>query len=140
MSIDRELFATLDETEQAELLVRLSRSAAMSVTGHDDIQETLLLNTALSERLLKGDYDVKSELMKFIEDPDMKSDFGSIYEVINGDEKASAALHIVSYGCAFNLRLAAKKMGLHILPDPVLEALPDIADFYFDQAEILGLT
>jgi len=137
--IDSKQFAQLDETRQASFLVQLCKVAASHVRGHDGIKNALLHNAELSQQLLEGDYSVQDELLKFIEDPNMSDDFGGFYEKVKDDAQASAAVHIVSYGCAFVLRLAAKRKGVNGLPDPVLEALPDIADFYFDQAQLLGI-
>lgn len=139
MLIDSKQFVQLDETWQASFLVQLCKVAASHVEGYDEIKNALLHNAELSQKLFEGDRDVKDELLKFIEDPDMTIDFSSFYEKVKDDAKASAAVHIVSYGCAFVLRLAVGKEALDGLPDPVLEALPDIADFYFDQAKLLGI-
>lgn len=136
---DTDQFYRMNEEEQADYLNNLGCAAASAFLGNAEIKAALLHNANLSKKLQNGDASVQPELLRFIEDPEMKSDFAAFYDVVSDDERASAAVHIVSYACAFSLRLAASKLHLDQQPDPVLEAVPDIFGFYAEQAGILGI-
>lgn len=128
------------ESQQADFLVLLSKRASNAFHGFEEVKETLLRVSELLVMLQKGDKSVRDELLRFIEDPDMSSDFAHLYEIVKADDRASAALHIVSYSCAFNLRVSAKVDAFGPLPDPIVEATPDVYQFYMDQAKELGIT
>lgn len=136
---DTDQFYRMNEEEQADYLNNLGCAAASAFSGKAEIKAALLHNAHLAKKLKNGDISVQAELLRFIEDPEMKSDFAAFYEAVSDDERASAAVHIVSYACAFSLRIVASKLHLDHQPDPVREALPDIFGFYAEQADILGI-
>ena len=89
--------------------------------------------------VLDGQHEKLPQLICFIEDPEMKHDFGAVFERIKHDEKASAALDLASYACGFVSRLVATASGCGPLPDPVLESQPDIYEYYQERASFLGI-
>ena len=58
---------------------------------------------------------------------------------IKDDELAVASLDLASYACGFVCRLVAKRVNHRPLPDPVLEAVPEIYEYYRDRAKLLSL-
>jgi hypothetical protein len=89
--------------------------------------------------VLDGQHEKLPQLICFLEDPEMKRDFGAFFERIKHNEKAAAALDLASYACGFVSRLAAQASGYGPLPDPVLESLPDVYEYYQERASFLGL-
>ena len=124
---------------QAMFLLNLAEQASPHIVGFENVKTSVEANIELGKQVIDGKIDGLPKLLKFIEDPHMAEDFGSFYELVKGDEKASAALHIASYSCAFAARVVAEREGFKPLPDPVLEALPEVSDFFFEQAKLLKI-
>lgn len=93
----------------------------------------------LGYEVLDGRLEKLPQLIRFIEDADMEHDFGAFFERIQHNETASAALDLASYACGFVLRTAANASGYGPLPDPVLESLPEIYEYYQGRASLLGV-
>ena len=108
---------------------------------HDfgEIKSEVRAYLELGHDVLDGQHEKLPQLICFIEDPEMKHDFGAVFERIKHDERASAALDLASYACGFVLRLAATASGYGPLPDPVLESRPDIYEYYQERASFLGI-
>ncbi len=132
-------FVDLDEKQQARYLLDEATLAWQSLVGFKEIKSKVQNYLNLGYRICQGEFDQLESLIQFLEDPKMKDDFGSFYEQIKHDDKAAACLDLASYACAFVCRIAAQKVGLTPLPDPVLEAVPEIYEYYQSRSEFLGL-
>jgi hypothetical protein len=132
-------FLNLSEKEQARFLLDVASAAWDQQDKFNEIKIKVESNLKLGYRILDGDIDNIHLLIRFLDDPNMMEDFASFFEQIKHDKNAAAALDLASYACGFVCRLSAQKAGVNVLPDPVLEALPDVYEYFRDRAELLGL-
>ena len=132
-------FPELNEEDQARFLLNMASSAWKKQEGFDEIKWKVEFYIQLGHDILNGDFNKIKILIYFLDDPYMKEDFGYFFEQLKYSEKASAALDLASYACGFVCRLSAEKANIHSLPDPVLEALPDIYEYFYDKIKIAGL-
>lgn len=132
-------FKSLNEREQAQLLLDVASSALERQQGFEDIRAEVQSYLALGYQILGGDLELLPQLIRFMEDPEMKGDFGAFYERVKHDERASAALDLASYACGFVCRITAAKSGYRPLPDPVLESVPEIYEYYEARAHFLNV-
>jgi len=109
------------------------------VHAPEDIVRQVRDYLTLGYEVLDGRFEKLPQLICFIEDPDMEHDFGAFFERIQHNETASAALDLAIYACGFVSRTAANASGYSPLPDPVLESLPEIYEYYRDRASLLGV-
>ncbi|PTT86032.1 hypothetical protein DBR42_13990 [Pelomonas sp. HMWF004] len=139
LSISWNEFPQLDERGQAEFLLRVAKLAVGAFVGFPLIECKVQEYLALASELYEGRVELTPALMVFIEDPEMRRDFGAYFEVVKDDEAACAALDLASYACAFLLRIVCGQRSGRGLPDSVLEALPEIHAYYRDRAAFLGI-
>lgn len=132
-------FLQEDESDQARFLLDTAMSAWNKVHEPEDIVRQVRDYLTLGYEVLDGRFDKLPQLIRFIEDPDMEHDFGAFFERIQHNETASAALDLASYACGFVSRTAANASGYSPLPDPVLESLPEIYEYYQGRASLLGV-
>ena len=132
-------FPQLDERAQAAFLLRVAKSSVNAFGGFLQIKCKVQEYLNLASKLCEGCVEFAPELMSFIDDPEMRCDFGAYFEVVKDDEYACAALDLASYACAFLLRIVFAEKNGKGLPDSVLEALPEIHAYYRDRATILGI-
>ena len=130
----------LEEAESAQARFLLDTAMTAWDAQHDlkGIGSEVRTYLELGYDILDGQHEKLPQLICFIEDPEMKRDFGAFFERIKHDEKASAALDLASYACGFVSRLVATASGYGPLPDPVLESLPEIYEYYQGRASLLG--
>ncbi len=132
-------FPSLDEPSQGKFLLDVAYDAWSKQHGFDEIKQKVLKYLKLGYQVCSGRYENFPELLKFLDDPDMKNDFGAFFEQVQHDEMASAALDLASYACGFVARISAKEAGCRSLPEPVLESMPDIYEYYRDKTDLLRL-
>lgn len=138
-AVDWEIFLDLDEDGQAKFLLHIAEKALSFIVSDMEIYRIILHYLKLARSIVDGDYGKINQLMVFLEDENMKNDFSSFWEILKESEKDSAALDIISYACGFICRCAAKKAGIRTLPDPVIESVPDIYEYYRDRAKLLEI-
>ena len=139
MLTDWNTFPKEDETDQARFLLDTAMSAWDTQHVPEDIGNEVRTYLALGYEVLDGRHEKLPQLIQFIEDPDMKRDFGAFVERLKHNETASAALDLASYACGFVSRVAATASGYGPLPDPVLESLPTIYEYFQKKALFLGV-
>ena len=132
-------FPRLPEPVQARILLEVASAAWKQQSAFGDIKAEVQEYLKLGYELLEGRCEKLPQLIKFLDDPEMAHDFGAFYERLKDNKSAAAALDIASYACGFVSRMVAKKCQYGPLPDPVLEALPDIYEYYQEQAALLGV-
>lgn len=128
-----------NERNQARFLLRTATSAWDTQHDLEEMGNAVRDYLRLGYEVLDGQCQKLPQLIRFIEDPQMKSDFSAYFEIVKEDKKAAAALDLASYACAFVSRLVAAVSGYGPLPDPVLEALPEIYEYYKERAIFLGV-
>lgn len=133
-------FLILGEEEQARFLLDISFSAWNLVENLHEIKSKVTDYLELGYEILDGDTSKWSVLVKFLDDPDMKEDFPAYCELTKDDRIASAALDLASYACGFVCRITAARVGTKSLPDPVIESLPEVYEYFRDRAESIGVT
>lgn len=132
-------FLELTEDDQARFLLKIASYAWKNQEGFDEIKSKVESSIKLGYEILDGDSNNIEMLIRFLDDPNMEEDFGAFFEKIKDSEAASVALDLASYACGFVCRLSAEKANIISLPDPVLEALPDIYEYFHDRAKLIGL-
>lgn len=132
-------FLNLSEEDQARFLLDVASIAWEKQKGLGGIKAKIESNIKLGHEVLAGNFTKLSLLIRFLDDPDMKDDFGSFFEQLKDNQSAAAALDLASYACGFVCRVMAPQAKITVLPDPVLEALPDIYEYYRDRAQFLGI-
>lgn len=132
-------FSQLEEVVQCRFLLDVASAAWKKQNGFDVIKSKVQAYIELGYEVLEGESSDLPQLIKFLDDPEMIDDFGSYFEILSSDENAAAALDLASYACGFVSRVVAEKTNYGPLPDPVLEALPDVSDYFKERAELIGL-
>ena len=133
-------FSDLNELEQAHFLIQTAKAAwGLDLKINAEIILSVQQHLETAEKIQNGDFDRISDLMPFLEDPDMEKDFSAYYEIVHHNDRAAAALDLASYACGFVLRIAGRKKGLMSMPDPVIESLPEIYEYYQERARFLGI-
>ena len=136
---DWDNFKTQDEPDQAAFLVRTAREALPALCAFPDVHSKTAASLSVAGDVLTGDYSAFADVVRFLDDPDMQDDYNVYAGVVDGDAAAQAALDLASYACGFTARISAPAAGVSHLPDPVLEAMPYVADYFRIQAAVLGL-
>lgn len=132
-------FLQKEEIDQAKMLLDTASAAWVCHQKYPSIAYEVREYLKLGYEVLEGRHKKIPQLVLFLEDPEMRHDFGAFYEFVKDSEEASAALDLASYACGFVLRIASEKSGYTPLPDPVVESLPEIYEYYQDRAEFLGV-
>ena len=132
-------FLQKSEASQARFLLDMATAAWEAQREPTDIGREVCAYLKLGYEVLEGNHEKLPHLIRFLEDPDMKHDFGAFYERLQHEETASAALDLASYACGFVSRMSAAKSEYGPLPDPVLEAMPEIYEYYQERAGFLGV-
>ncbi|MES9971533.1 MAG: hypothetical protein ABW092_15985 [Candidatus Thiodiazotropha sp.] len=132
-------FLNLSEKKQARFLLDVASAAWDQHEKFNDIKIKVESNLKLGYRVLEGDINSLHILIRFLDDPNMIEDFSVFFEQLKDNETAAAALDLASYACGFVCRISAQNAGVNTLPDPVLEALPDVYEYFRDRAGVLGL-
>lgn len=130
---------SLGELDQARFLLGVACDAWEKQQGSEGVWTQVKSYLELGYKVLEGDLEQLPQLIIFLDDPEMKADFGAFYEQLKHDECASACLDLASYACGFVCRIAAEKSGYGPLPDPVREALPEIYEYYESRAALLNV-
>lgn len=136
---DKVPFLNLTEDQQAERLLAAAHDALVFFEPYRSIFDRIAFYLECARGVTRGDFSKTETLLIFMQDPAMKDSFAAFFEQIKADESAVAALEIVSFACGFVCRVFASRSGIVILPDPVLESLPDLFLHYEDRAKSLGL-
>ena len=139
MTADWSAFEGATETEQAAFLLDLATRAVPALADHPDVQGKVAAYVHAGHAVLNGDMDKHADLVRFLNDPDTDDDFNVYFAQIHEDERACAALDLATYACGFTARITAAAAGVGALPDPVLEALPEVSSYFQDRAVFLGL-
>lgn len=132
-------FPEENELHQARFLLDTAMTAWNAQHDLEEISNEVRGYLELGYAVLDGRHEKLPQLICFLEDPEMKHDFGAFFEHIKDNEKASAALDLASYACGFVSRLVATASGYGPLPTPVLESLPDIYEYYQERSRFLGI-
>ena len=67
------------------------------------------------------------QVAQFLNHEDPNQDLSALFNFVHGDEVASAALDVIVYATGAAARLAYETKGRSsAIPDPVLEASPDV--------------
>lgn len=132
-------FETLDEPAQAVFLLDVAQRAvpALGAFPHEKAQIEAYLRAG--QAVLGGDVAQHPHLCRFLADPEMTDDFNVYFNTMQGDDRALAALDLAAYACGFTARMTAPMAGDPVLSDPVLEAQPDIYDYFEGRAAVLDL-
>ena len=134
-----ELFPHLTEDEQARILLDKAEESWKLQADFQVQKETVEKYLGIARKVLEGELEKLSELICFLDDPEMAEDFTTIYEQVRGSEKTEAALDLASYACGFICNISAERAGRNQLPDPVLESVPEIYEYFRARAELLKL-
>ena len=132
-------FPEESEPNQARFLLDTAMTAWDTQHDLEEIGVEVRDYLKLGDEVLDGRHEKLPQLICFLEDPEMKHDFGAFFERIKHNEKASAALDLATYACGFVSRLAAQTSGYGPLPDPVLESEPDVYEYYQERASFLEI-
>lgn len=166
--MDEKTFLALEEKAQAAFLNALALRAARAVPAETRtfppartfppegpvsdplpdgwsgaLAETLATLAQASQQLLAGDASGRGALLGFLNDEETEDDVNILYAAQQGDARATAAVDIVAYACAYTLRVtmgvAPGHPGPEVVPTPVQETWPEFIGYYLAQAELLGL-
>ncbi len=131
-------FEQMTEKDQMAFLVNEALRIWSKLYAPEDLPTVIKaeVNTYLhlAGNILSGNCSKLPELLRFLNDPAQEKDFNNFYEQVESNKKACAALDIASYTCGFICRVFAAEAGIDILPDPVLESVPEKIDYYRQQA------
>lgn len=139
LTVDWNNFEQGDAPDQARFLLDCATRALPALEGHDDIAAKVAAYLDAARDLLDGATERHAEVTRFLDDPEMAEDFTVYYAKIEEDERACAAMDIATYACGYVARITAPAAGVTRLPDPVLESLPEVSDYYAERAAFLGL-
>lgn len=134
-----ENFMGMEEKDQANFLLSLAKKALVFIKTDSEIHSKILSYINIATSIMDGKFEKIHELVIFLNDTSMNNDFNSFYEILKKNEKDAAALDIASYACGFVCRYAAKNEKITNLPDPVIESVPEIYEYYQRKAEFLKI-
>lgn len=132
-------FNLKNEDEQARTLLKIAYNAWTNQNDYPKIKTKIIQYINVGYQFLEGDIAKLPFLLRFLDDPEMEADFSVFYEYFSDNDKASAALDLASYACGFVSRMVAMRENYSPLPDPVLESVPDIYEYFKEKAEFLNL-
>jgi hypothetical protein len=133
-------FCNLAEWDQARFLLDVATAATVQFGRPASVRDQVRNYIGLGYKLLAGDAEPLEDLLVFMQDPELRRSFSALYEELGDDKQAIAWMDIASYACAFICRLAAERSGYGAVPAPVVEAIPDIYEYYMEKAASLGIT
>jgi len=132
-------FRNLTERYQARFLLDVAAVATVQYGRPASVREQVREYIGLGYALLAGDAEPLDDLLIFMQDPDLRRSFAALGEELGDDEQVKAWMDIASYACAFVCRLAAERSGYGAVPEPVVEAIPGIYEYYMERATSLGI-
>jgi hypothetical protein len=132
-------FLNLGEVDQCKFLLNAAELAWKDRNEFPEIKRKINVYLSIVSEILDGDVNKLMQLMVFLEDPDMKESFAVYFDIVSENEKAAAALDLASYACGFTCRSVAKGQGIKSLPEPVIESILEIYDYYKERAEYLHI-
>lgn len=132
-------FETWEETAQARFLLDVAQRALPALGDFPQEQARIAQYLTAGVAVLGGDIAQHPHLCRFLADPEMTDDFNVYFNTMQGHERAMAALDLATYACGFTARIMAPAAGDPTLSDPVLEAQPDIYDYFEGRAALLDV-
>ena len=132
-------FLNLSEIDQCKFLLNVAKLAWKDRDEYPEIKLKVSDYLSVASEILKGEVIKLPQLMVFLEDPDMEDSFAEYFDIISENEKVAAALDLASYACGYICRIVAQNQGIKSLPEPVIESIPEIYDYYQERAAYLHI-